>query len=78
MTIVNCTEVQNLAAALIDHESLGPQELAMVEAHLSTCHKCRYEYEMDRMTSGIVRARVPIVETPSDTYQSIRSAIEED
>ncbi|HEX5317424.1 MAG TPA: anti-sigma factor [Candidatus Kapabacteria bacterium] len=75
---MNCTEVQDLAAALIDHESLGPKELAQVEAHLVTCPKCRYEYEMDRMTSRIVRARLPIVETPSDTYQSILSAIEED
>jgi anti-sigma factor RsiW len=75
---VNCTEVQELAAALIDHESIGPKELAQVEAHLSACSKCRYEYEMDRMTSHILRARVPIVETPSETYQSILSAIEED
>ncbi|MFI5201310.1 MAG: anti-sigma factor family protein [Candidatus Kapaibacterium sp.] len=75
---MNCTEAQNLAAALIDHESLGQRELAQVEAHLVTCPTCRYEYEMDRMTSHIVRARLPIVETPSNTYQSILSAIEED
>ena len=75
---MNCTEVQDLAAALIDHESLGPRELAAVEAHLLTCPHCRYEYEMDRLTSRIVRTRVPIVQTPNDTYQSILSAIEED
>ncbi len=74
---MNCTQVQDLAAALIDHESLGPRELAEVEQHLATCSACRYEYEMDRWMSRIVRTRVPIVQTPPDTYLSILSAIEE-
>lgn len=75
---MNCTQVQDLAAAIIDHESLGPYDLLEVEDHLLTCPSCRYEYEMDRLTSRIVRTRVPLVETPADTYRSIMSAIEED
>gem|GEM_PF-2330121 len=75
---MNCNQVQDLAAALIDHEQLGPVELVEVEDHLSSCPTCQYEYEMDRLTSRIVRTRVPIVQTPFDTYRSIITAIEEE
>ena len=75
---MNCTQVQDLAAAIIDHEAIGSDELTEIQNHLSTCPSCRYEYEMDEMTSRIVRTRVPLVETPVGTYRSIMSAIEED
>ena len=75
---MNCFEIQDLAAALIDHEPLGQREQAQVEHHLQTCPSCRYEYEMDCMTSRIVRARMPVIEAPREAYRSILQAIEED
>jgi hypothetical protein len=74
---MNCIQVQDLAAAIIDHESIGSDELTEIQNHLSICPSCQYEYEMDEMTSRILRARVPLVETPVGTYRSIMSAIEE-
>jgi predicted anti-sigma-YlaC factor YlaD len=74
---MNCTQVQDLAAAIIDHESIGSDELTEIQNHLSTCPSCRYEYQMDELTSRILRTRVPFVGTPVGTYRSIMSAIEE-
>ena len=75
---MNCSEIQDLAAALIDHEPLGQREQTQVEDHLQTCPSCRYEYEMDSMTSRIVRARMPVIEAPQEAYRSILQAIEEE
>ena len=74
---VNCSEIQDLAAALVDHETLGARDLDEVESHLKTCSSCQYEYEMDLMTSHIVRARIPLVDAPHEAYANILEAIEE-
>ncbi|MDP4200743.1 MAG: zf-HC2 domain-containing protein [Bacteroidota bacterium] len=71
---MNCSEIQDLAAALVDHERLTPRELDEVELHLKTCPTCQFEYEMDLMTSHIVHARIPLVDTPEASYQSIVAA----
>jgi anti-sigma factor (TIGR02949 family) len=75
---VNCSEIQDLAAALVDHESLGARDLAEVEQHLKTCTSCQYEYEMDLMTSHIVRSRIPLVDAPSEARERVLLAIEAD
>jgi predicted anti-sigma-YlaC factor YlaD len=74
---VNCSEIQDLAAALIDHEPLGEREQGQVEYHLQTCPFCRYEYDMDRITSRIVRARMPVVRAPQEAYRRVLQAIED-
>jgi anti-sigma factor RsiW len=74
---VNCSEIQDLAASLIDHEPLGAREQSQVEHHLETCPVCRHEYEMDRLTSSIVRARMPVVEAPEEAYRRVLQAIED-
>ena len=74
---MNCSEIQDLAAALVDHELLNMRDLDEVESHLRTCSSCQHEYEMDLMTSHIVRARIPLVDAPREAYLSIREAIEE-
>ncbi len=52
-------------------------DLDEVEAHLKSCPSCQYEYEMDLMTSHIVRARIPLVDAPREAYLSISEAIED-
>jgi anti-sigma factor RsiW len=74
---VDCSEIQELAAALVDHERLAPRELDEVEHHLQTCPTCQFEYEMDLMMSHIVHARIPLVDTPELAYQSIMDATRE-
>ncbi len=75
---MDCSEIQDLAAALVDHEPLGTRDLEEVEHHLKTCSSCQYEYEMDLMTSHIVRARIPLVDVPSETRERVLHAIEAD
>ena len=74
---MNCSEIQDLAAALIDHEPLSEREQAQVEHHLLTCTSCRYEYDMDRITSRIVRARMPVARAPQEAYRRVLQAIED-
>lgn len=75
---MECSEIQELAAALVDNERLAPRELDEVEHHMKTCSSCQYEYEMDLITSHLVHARIPLVDTPEYAYQSIVEATRED
>ena len=74
---MNCSDIQDMAEALLDGEHLSEHERTDVEDHIRTCDACRREYEMDSATRMLVRSRLSLVEAPAASYTTIRNILGE-
>ena len=71
---MDCREFQELISEAIDNRLRAPHQQHFSD-HAAACPSCRNEFEMERMTKGVVHARIPHEAVPVDTYASILASL---
>lgn len=71
---MDCKEVHNLFGHAIDG-ILPKNFVSAFFEHLSLCHPCKKEYELELVTKSAVRTAVPPVRTPAAVHDAILLAL---
>jgi len=71
---VDCREFQDLISDAVDDRLRGGNKQYFND-HAIVCPSCRCEYEMEQITKGVVRARIPRESVPSETYTSLLTSL---
>jgi len=72
---VDCQEFQRCITAAVDRR-LSDEDLRSFHEHAGTCFPCRNEFEVERVTKSVVRARVGMVQTPADLMERISDCLD--
>ncbi len=67
---MNCTEVLEYLSAVVDGE-IDVERGKEFGAHIAKCPACRSELEIETMTKGIVRGKLPSKKTPTHLRANI-------
>ena len=70
---LKCSELLNL---VIDGQATEEQEVELMH-HVSTCDKCRQEFELNKSITASLKTRLKKISVPKDLSASIESKITE-
>jgi anti-sigma factor (TIGR02949 family) len=67
---VNCTEAKEYLTAVLDGE-VGGEKKNRFDEHIAVCPVCRTEFEVERITKGLIRGKLPSRKVPAHLRDSI-------
>ncbi len=71
---MDCRQTREVLSALVDNQ-IDETTKREAEEHIWRCATCRTEFELEKKTKDLIRAKVKLINTPQELIQTILSQI---